>query len=95
MSKRVLSNAFETWLSSDAQVHDYFEFPLSLNLAEFLPPDTAPELCEYALHAVVVHSGVGSGGHYYSYIRPNPAKEEWQLCNDRQQVWPTWKQTRP
>eukprot|EP00658_Telonema_sp_P-2_P035982 TRINITY_DN26098_c0_g1_i1.p2 TRINITY_DN26098_c0_g1~~TRINITY_DN26098_c0_g1_i1.p2 ORF type:complete len:179 (-),score=42.76 TRINITY_DN26098_c0_g1_i1:102-638(-) len=68
------------------KVHDRFEFPFTLNLSEFLPNTVPEEHTTYTLHAVVVHSGIGSGGHYYSYVRANCADHDWQLCNDSQQV---------
>ena len=66
-------------------MHDHFEFPQRLDLTEFLPSAT-PNQAEYVLFAVVVHSGMGSGGHYYSFIRPDPRRDDWELCNDQNQV---------
>jgi hypothetical protein len=56
------------------KIHDYFQFPLRLEVDEFLAPD-CPEEARlvpnvYVLHSVLVHQGDVGGGHYYAYIRP-------------------------
>jgi len=42
-------------------------------------PGTIP--AKYTLHTVMVHDGNDKGGHYYSYIRPNP-EGDWFKFND-------------
>jgi ubiquitin C-terminal hydrolase len=59
------------------KIHDYFEFPLRLNLQKYLATDSNSQQqndeddCTYLLHSVLVHSGDVGGGHYYAYIRPS------------------------
>lgn len=56
------------------KIHDYYEFPLRLELDQFLAPDCPAEARQqpnvYLLHSVLVHQGDVGGGHYYAYIRP-------------------------
>jgi hypothetical protein len=56
------------------KIHDYFEFPLRLDVDEFLSEDCPAEARAvpnvYVLHSVLVHQGDVGGGHYYAYIRP-------------------------
>lgn len=52
------------------KINDRFEFGEHLNLDDFLDqkPDTP---ADYTLHSVLVHSGVGHGGHYVGFVRPS------------------------
>lgn len=58
------------------KVHDRYEFPIELDLSDFMhPPDGAAAAppAAYRLHSVLVHSGGVHGGHYYVLINPECA----------------------
>jgi ubiquitin carboxyl-terminal hydrolase 20/33 len=38
--------------------------------------------CHYALTGVIVHAGSLRGGHYYAFVRPDPAADVWFCCDD-------------
>ena len=60
------------------KIHDYYEFPLRLELDKYIAKDCndtenrVPNV--YVLHSVLVHQGDVGGGHYYAYIRPTTEK---------------------
>ena len=57
----------------NVKVNDRFEFPTMLDLSPYLATSSPIEPTDppmYYLHSVLVHSGSGHGGHYFSYIRP-------------------------
>ena len=57
----------------NVKVNDRFEFPTTLDLSPYLASSTPIDPADppfYHLHSVLVHSGSGHGGHYFSYIRP-------------------------
>ncbi|KAI3914507.1 hypothetical protein MKW92_004446 [Papaver armeniacum] len=69
-----------------AKINDRYEFPLQLDLdredGKYLSPDADKSVRNlYTLHAVLVHSGGGHGGHYYAFIRPT-VSEQWFKFND-------------
>ncbi|KAI3966512.1 hypothetical protein MKW92_038739 [Papaver armeniacum] len=77
------------------KINDRYEFPLQLDLdredGKYLSPDADRSVRNlYTLHSVLVHSGVGNGGHYYAYIRPT-LSEQWFKFNDewvtRESIW--------
>ncbi|KAA6391217.1 MAG: hypothetical protein EZS28_013256 [Streblomastix strix] len=45
-----------------------------------------PEDYDYILHSVCVHSGDTTGGHYFVYIRPYPAKQEYQQEQEQEKI---------
>lgn len=53
------------------KVNDRFEYPLELDLSEYLDPEAfeAPENCKYELKSIIIHRGGAFGGHYYAYIQ--------------------------
>ncbi|KAI3914337.1 hypothetical protein MKW98_014944 [Papaver atlanticum] len=68
------------------KINDRYEFPLQLDLdredGKYLSPDADRSVRNlYTLHSVLVHSGVGNGGHYYAFIRPT-LSEQWFKFND-------------
>ncbi|KAI3919188.1 hypothetical protein MKX01_018827 [Papaver californicum] len=68
------------------KINDWYEFPLQLDLdredGKYLSPDADKSVRNlYTLHAVLVHSGGGHGGHYYVFIRPK-LSEQWLKFND-------------
>ena len=70
------------------KLNDRYEFPLELDLCQFIhasPGEPPPPEARYALHSVLVHSGGASGGHYYAYIRPTCAGSDW-FCFDDDRV---------
>jgi ubiquitin carboxyl-terminal hydrolase 7 len=64
------------------KLNDRFEFPASIDLEPYLAPsaDRSKSLV-YDLHAVLVHSGDVSFGHYYAFIRTS-AGPQWFEFND-------------
>jgi hypothetical protein len=65
------------------KVNDRFEFPESIDLAEFVDDEGEKLKSQYTLHAVLVQGGNVHGGHYVAYIRLH---EEW-FCFDDDKVW--------
>ncbi|XP_026398323.1 ubiquitin carboxyl-terminal hydrolase 12-like [Papaver somniferum] len=68
------------------KINDRYEFPLQFDLDredhKYLSPDADKSVRNlYTLHAVLVHSGGGHRGHYYSFIRPT-VSEQWFKFND-------------
>ena len=68
------------------KVNDVFEYPLELNLEQYLEEsDEAqaqkqdPDLCNYELKAIVIHRGGPYGGHYHAYIRDDLNEGNWNL----------------
>ncbi|KAJ3354800.1 hypothetical protein GGF32_002372 [Allomyces javanicus] len=77
------------------KINDRYEFPLDLDLDEFLVPPTPAEGDEeaadvpppgpqkYHLHGVLVHSGSVDGGHYCAFIRPRRENKWFKFDDDR------------
>jgi len=68
-----------------------FTFPHSLDLAAVMDQERlelsgkqATETAVYKLFAMFIHAGQFQSGHYWSYIAPNPALDEWYTFNDNQ-----------
>ncbi|RZC81914.1 hypothetical protein C5167_044492 [Papaver somniferum] len=77
---------YDVMRESMVKINDRYEFPLQLDLDreahKYLSPDSDRSVRNrYTLHAVLVHSGGGSGGHYYAFIRPT-LSEQWFKFND-------------
>eukprot|EP00957_Ditylum_brightwellii_P010946 829088-Ditylum_brightwellii.AAC.1 len=58
------------------KVHDRLEFPLVMDMTDFLMDDDDDHDYDsrknvYHLHSIVMHSGCVGGGHYTAFIRPN------------------------
>ncbi|XXQ38134.1 Ubiquitinyl hydrolase 1 [Plasmodiophora brassicae] len=51
------------------KLNDRFEFPIDLDLTEFMHDPAQEE--HFVLYSVLVHSGSVFGGHYYAYVCPN------------------------
>jgi ubiquitin carboxyl-terminal hydrolase 7 len=66
------------------KINDRYEFPLELNLQEFLAePDPSNVKQFYHLHAVLVHSGSVDGGHYCAFIRPTRDNKWFKFDDDK------------
>ncbi|KAJ1969868.1 ubiquitin-specific protease ubp15 [Dispira parvispora] len=66
------------------KINDRHEFPLEIDLEEFLSPDadhSQPSV--YKLHGVLVHSGDLSGGHYFALLRPEKDGRWFKFDDDR------------
>lgn len=73
-----------------SKINDHFSFPTKIDMrpykVEYLmdhPEGTAEDLFE--LVGILVHSGTAESGHYYSFIRERPSKDEaetWLEFND-------------
>ena len=69
------------------QINDRYEFPLELDLdtgdGKYLTEDADRSVRNlYHLHSVLVHSGGVHGGHYYAFIRPDLAGDQWFKFDD-------------
>lgn len=66
------------------KVSDRHEFFEEIDLTKYTPPSGSGSSV-YKLFAVLVHTGdLSASGHYYAFIRPNPADSEWFKFNDTQ-----------
>ena len=69
-----------------AKINDRYEFTETLDLTEICPRKDSGAAAGppnvYKLHSVMVHSGDVFGGHYYAYIRPKCAGDEWFKFDD-------------
>ncbi|ORZ36348.1 hypothetical protein BCR44DRAFT_51570 [Catenaria anguillulae PL171] len=84
---------FEYDFMRDAMVkiNDRYEFPLELDLDEFLMPEAGaaaadpavPIKQKYHLHGVLVHSGSVDAGHYCAFIRPSRANKWFKFDDDK------------
>ncbi|KAJ3080058.1 hypothetical protein HK102_003345, partial [Quaeritorhiza haematococci] len=77
---------FEYDIQRDAMVkiNDRHEFPLEIDLDEFLDADSDKSVPQrYHLHGVLVHSGDLHGGHYCAFIRTTPKGKWFKFDDDR------------
>ncbi|KAF9363780.1 hypothetical protein BGX34_003328 [Mortierella sp. NVP85] len=81
---------FEYDIEHDAMVkiNDKHEFPLEIDLAEFVADGeekekTGPDGFKYSLHGVLVHSGDLHGGHYFALLRPEKNGKWFKFDDDR------------
>lgn len=63
------------------KVNDRLEYPLELNLAPYLDPESLelPENCEYELKSVIIHRGGTYNGHYHAYMQDELGEGNWFL----------------
>jgi len=82
---------FDLTTMEKAKIEDRLEFPLELNISDYLHKKPSTEdAATYHLYSIIVHEGGINHGHYYSYIRPkissyyqeDPSKREWFKFND-------------
>ena len=69
------------------KINDRYEFPEELDLdvedGKYFSPSADRSVRNlYRLHSVLVHSGGVHGGHYYAYIRPEVAGDDWLKFDD-------------
>jgi hypothetical protein len=62
------------------KINSRLEFPLDLELNEYMVPDVSIPDTHYKLKGVVVHIGAAEFGHYFSFI--NVENEKWLEFND-------------
>ncbi|ORX89747.1 ubiquitin carboxyl-terminal hydrolase 5 [Basidiobolus meristosporus CBS 931.73] len=77
---------FEYDFMNDAMVkiNDRHEFPLEINLDEFLSADADKSVPHnYLLHGVLVHSGDLHGGHYFALLKPEKNGKWFKFDDDR------------
>ena len=77
---------FEYDMERDAMVkiNDRHEFPLEIDLKEFLDESADREAnYNYVLHGVLVHSGDLHGGHYYALLKPQKDSNWYRFDDDR------------
>jgi ubiquitin carboxyl-terminal hydrolase 7 len=65
------------------QTNDRLAYPPEIDLSEFLNGEVDREPLSYTLHHVIVHAGDLTGGHYYSFAKPNPHKPWLKFDEDR------------
>ncbi|KAK7207041.1 cysteine proteinase [Myxozyma melibiosi] len=66
------------------KINDRHEFPLEIDLSEFLEPQTdRSEPWVYVLHGVLVHSGDLNAGHYYALLKPEKEGDWYKFDDDR------------
>jgi ubiquitin carboxyl-terminal hydrolase 7 len=70
-----------------AKINERFEFPVQLDMdregRKYFTEEADPSVSNvYRLHSVLVHSGGPNGGHYYAFIRPLGAGEQWYRFDD-------------
>ncbi|KAG5518673.1 hypothetical protein PMAC_002642 [Pneumocystis sp. 'macacae'] len=66
------------------KINDHHEFPLEIDLEEFLSDDankSQPHV--YKLYGVLVHSGDLHGGHYYALLKPEKDGHWYKFDDDR------------
>ena len=62
------------------KLNNYFEFPLQLNMKDYLIENHTEKNTEYELTGITIHFGVSDYGHYYDLIKgPN---NKWYKFND-------------
>jgi ubiquitin carboxyl-terminal hydrolase 7 len=77
---------FEYDVDKDAlvKINDRHEFPLEIDLAEFLDESADRTISHvYKLHGVLVHSGDLHGGHYFALIKPEADGRWYKFDDDR------------
>ena len=68
------------------KVNDRFEFPLELDMSKYMCDSELanaqladPDLVNYELKAIVIHSGGTYGGHYWCYLKDDLKEGVWNL----------------
>ncbi|CDW84271.1 ubiquitin carboxyl-terminal hydrolase 40 [Stylonychia lemnae] len=63
------------------KVNDRFEYPLEIDLKDFVEPDALPLQADtvYELKSIIIHRGGAYGGHYYAYIQDELQEGDWHL----------------
>eukprot|EP00040_Diaphanoeca_grandis_P020566 m.109383 g.109383 ORF g.109383 m.109383 type:complete len:1075 (+) comp27952_c0_seq2:248-3472(+) len=72
---------YDMELDESVKVNDRFEFPLEMNLNEFLEKQDVNEPANYTLHSVLTQMGSVQYGHYVAYIRPD-LQDQWYKFDD-------------
>ena len=62
------------------KLNDYFEFPMTLNMKNYLIEDSKDKNCNFELNGIVIHLGTSESGHYYDLIKTSDNK--WYEFND-------------
>ena len=62
------------------KLNDYFEFPMTLDMKNYLIEDSKEKNCKYELSGIVIHLGTSESGHYYDLIKTSDNK--WYEFND-------------
>lgn len=69
---------YNTW--QRFKLNDRFEYPLELDLKEFVSPDLPKdESYNYELKSIIIHRGGAFGGHYFAYIKDDLKEGVWDL----------------
>ncbi|CAG8620867.1 1600_t:CDS:10 [Paraglomus brasilianum] len=77
---------FEYDIQKDAmiKINDRHEFPMEIDLEEFLSPEAdRSQPHKYLLHGVLVHSGDLHGGHYFALLKPEKDGRWLKFDDDR------------
>lgn len=71
-------------MDSMVKINDRHEFPLEIDLEEFLSDDAdKSQSYVYKLHGVLVHSGDTHGGHYHALLKPEKDSRWFKFDDDR------------
>ena len=62
------------------KLNDYFQFPIELNMKDYLIEESKEKNFEYNLKGIVIHLGTSEIGHYYDLIKTENGK--WYQFND-------------
>ena len=62
------------------KLNDYFEFPMLLDMKNYLMEDSKEKNFKYNLSGIVIHMGTSESGHYYDLIKTSDNK--WYEFND-------------
>lgn len=69
------------------KLNERFEYPLELDMSEYLTEDVKQNLPEdetnYELKSIIVHWGGAQGGHYWTYIKDDLQEGNWYLEKEK------------
>jgi ubiquitin C-terminal hydrolase len=63
------------------KIETYVEFPIQMNLEQYVPEWMRTVGCEYELYAISNHYGGLNGGHYTAFVR-NIYRQTWYHFDD-------------
>ena len=77
---------YEDFTGNRLKVNDRFEFPLELDLSKYMSQCEEgqrqladPDLVNYDLKAIIIHTGTPTLGHYFCYLKDDLKEGNWNL----------------